>query len=83
MAQKRIHDYRGARSSENLNEHLLGVFPPGVYEGFVVSSDAQVSPGVLITPEGIRISEDAPFSVPQPVSDPVNPRIDLVVCTHE
>ena len=83
MAQKRIHDYRGPRSSENLNGHLLGVFPPGVYEGFQVNPDGSVSPGMLITPEGIRIEETEPFSVPQPLADPDNPRIDLVVCQHE
>jgi hypothetical protein len=83
MVQKRIHDYRGPRSSENLNGHLLGVFPPGVYEGFQVNPDASVSPGMLITPEGIRVEETEPFSVPQPLADPDNPRIDLVVCVHE
>ena len=83
MVQKRIHDYRGPRSSENLNGHLLGVFPPGVYEGYQVNPDASVSPGMLITPEGIRIEETEPFSVPQPLADPDNPRIDLVVCVHE
>ena len=83
MVQKRIHDYRGPRSSENLNGHLLGVIPPGVYEGFQVASDGSVSPGMLITPEGIRIEETEPISVPQPLADPDNPRIDLVVCVHE
>jgi hypothetical protein len=83
MVQKRIHDYRGPRSSDNLNGHLLGVIPPGVYEGFQVNPDGSVSPGMLITPEGIRIEETEPFSVPQPLADPVNPRLDLVVCIHE
>ena len=83
MVQKRIHDYRGPRSSENLNGHLLGVVPPGVYEGFQVASDGSVTPGMLITPEGIRIEETEPISVPQPLADPDNPRIDLVVCVHE
>jgi len=83
MVQKRIHDYRGPRSSENLNGHLLGVVPPGVYEGFQVNPDGSVSPGMLVTPEGIRIEETEPISAPQPVADPVNPRLDLVVCVHE
>jgi len=83
MVQKRIHDYRGPRSSENLNDHLVGVVPPGVYEGFHVAADGSVSPGMLITPEGIRVEETEPISAPQPVADPVNPRIDLVVCVHE
>jgi len=82
MVQKRIHDYRGPRSSENLNDHLVGVVPPGVYEGFHVAADGSVSPGMLITPEGIRVEETEPISAPQPVADPVNPRIDLVVCVH-
>ena len=83
MVQKRIHDYRGPRSSENLNSHLLGIVPPGVYQGFQVRSDGSVSPGMLITPEGIRIEETEDISVPQPLADPDNPRIDLVVCQHE
>ena len=83
MVQKRIHDYRGPRSSENLNGHLVRVVHPGVYEGFHVAADGSVSPGMLITPEGIRIEETEPISAPQPVADPVNPRIDLVVCIHE
>ena len=83
MVQKRIHDYRGPRSSENLNGHLLGIVPPGVYQGFQVRSDGSVSPGMLITAEGIRIEETEDISVPQPLADPANPRIDLVVCQHE
>ena len=83
MVQKRIHDYRGPRSSENLNGHLVEVVPPGVYEGFHIAADGSIAPGVLITPEGIRIEETEPISAPQPVADPVNPRIDLVVCIHE
>jgi len=59
------------------------VVPHGVYEGFQVNPDGSVSPGMLITPEGIRIEETEPFSVPQPLADPDNPRIDLVVCQHE
>ena len=57
MVQKRIHDYRGPRSSENLNSHLVGVMPPGVYQGFHVRSDGSVSPGILVTAEGIRVEE--------------------------
>ena len=83
MVQKRTHDYRGPRSSENLNGHFIGVVPYGIYEGFQVNPDGSVSPGMLITPEGIRIDETEAFSVPQPVADPVNARIDLVVCIHE
>ena len=83
MVQKRIHDYRGPRSSENLNGHLVGVMPPGVYQGFHVRSDGSVSPGVLVTAEGVRIEETEDISVPQPLADPDHPRIDLVVCQHE
>jgi hypothetical protein len=83
MVQRRIHDYRGPRSSENLNGHLVGVMPPGVYQSFHVRSDGSVSPGVLVTAEGTRIEETEDVSVPQPLADPDNPRIDLVVCVHE
>jgi hypothetical protein len=83
MVQKRIHDYRGPRSSENLNGHLVGVMPSGVYQGFHVRSDGNVSPGVLVTAEGIRVEETEDVSVPQPLADPNHPRIDLVVCVHE
>ena len=83
MVQRRTHDYRGPRSSENLNGHLLGTVPHGVYDGFHVSPDGSVTSGMLITPEGIRIEETEPFSVPLSVADPVNPRYDLVVCIHE
>ena len=83
MAQTRIHDYRGPRSSENLNGHLVGVVPSGIYEGFHVFANGNVSPGMLITPEGVRIRDTETISVVVPAADPVNPRIDLVVCTHE
>ncbi len=83
MAQTRIHDYRGPRSSENLNSHLVGVIPSGVYQGFHVDADGSISPGMLVNRDGIRIEETEPFSVPLPAADPVNPRYDLVVCIHE
>ena len=83
MAQTRIHDYRGPRSSENLNGHLVGVVPSGIYEGFHVFANGNISPGMLITPEGVRIRDTETISVVVPAADPVNPRIDLVVCTHE
>ena len=83
MSQKRIHDYRGPRSSDDLNEKLVGIVLPGVYRGFHVEPDGSVSPGILLTLEGVRIEEDSPFSVDVPPGDELNPRIDLVVCVHE
>lgn len=83
MAQKRIHDYRGPRSSENLNDHLVGIVPPGVYQGFQVSALGVISPGVLLTAEGVRIEETEPIQLQIPVGAPGLPRTDLVVCVHE
>ncbi|GEM_PF-3195285 len=83
MVQKRINDYRGPRSAENLNSHLVGVLPPGVYEGFHVGPNGSISSGVLLTPEGIRIEETEGVAVALPPADPDLPRVDLVVCIHE
>jgi len=83
MAQTRIHDYRGPRSSEDLNEKLVGIMLPGVYRGFHVGKDGSVSPGVLLTAEGVRIEESEAFEVDVPASDETHSRLDLVVCVHE
>lgn len=83
MAQNRTHDYRGPRSSENLNRHLVDLLPPGVYRGLFVHTDALVDPGVLITAQGVRIEETATVEMSCPMGHATLPRIDLVVCTHE
>jgi len=83
MAQKRIHDYRSPRSSEDLNEKLVGIMLPGVYRGFHVGKDGSVSPGILLTAKGVRIEESEAFEVEVPAGDETHPRLDLVVCVHE
>ncbi len=83
MTQSRIHDYRSPRSSADLNRKLVGILPPGVYAGFTVHADGSIDPGVLLTPEGVRIEEDGPVSVSVPPGDATHPRLDMVVCIHE
>ena len=83
MAQTRIHDYRGPRSSEDLNEKLVGILLPGVYRGFHVGKDGSVSPGILLTAEGVRIEESESFDLEVPAGDETHPRLDLVVCVYE
>ena len=82
MAQNRTHDYRGERSSANLNRKFVDIIPPGVYSGFTVAVDGTIAPGVLMTAEGIRIEEDAPVSVSPPVGDATYSRKDLIVCQY-
>lgn len=83
MSQSRIHDYRSPRSSADLNKKLVGILPAGVYGGFTVQENGNIDSGVLLTPEGVRIEEDSPVSVPVPPGDTTHPRLDLVVCIHE
>lgn len=83
MAQTRTHDYRGPRSSENLNGHLMDLIPPGVYRGFHVAADGALSAGVLLTAEGIRIEEDAEQALVLTEGHATLARYDLVVCRHE
>ncbi len=83
MTQSRIHDYRSPRSSADLNRKLVGILPPGVYAEFTVHADGSIDPGVMLTPEGVRIEEDGPISVSVPPGDSTHPRLDLVVCIHE
>ncbi len=83
MTQSRIHDYRSPRSSADLNRKLVGILPPGVYAGFTVHVDGSIDPGVLLTPEGVRIDEDGPVSIAVSSGDATHPRLDLVVCIHE
>ena len=81
--QTRIHDYRGPRSSEDLNSKLAGLLAPGVYRGFHVDADGAITPGLLLTAEGVSLEEDAPVSVSVPPGDPTHGRVDLVVCVYE
>lgn len=83
MVQRRIHDYRGPRSSENLNGHLAGLLPAGVYEGLQVSPDGTISAGWLLTAEGVRIEEESEIAVLPPAGDATHGRYDLIVCNHE
>jgi hypothetical protein len=81
--QTRTHDYRGPRSSEDLNSKLAGLLGPGVYRGFHVGTDGAISPGLLLTADGVTVEEDEALAVAVPPGDPVHPRIDLVVCSYE
>jgi hypothetical protein len=81
--QTRIHDYRGPRSTADLNRKVVGILQPGVYEGFSVSADGTISPGVLLTAQGVRIEEDQPVAVAIPPNTYDVDRQDLVVCSHE
>ena len=83
MTQKRIHDYRGPRSSEYLNNKFVGIIPAGVYEGFMVQANGTIEPGILFTADGVRIEEDEAVSLSVPSGDPVHPRKDLIVCQHQ
>ncbi len=47
------------------------------------AGDGTIDPGVLLTPEGLRIEEDSPVSVSVSPGDATFPRFDLVVCIHE
>jgi hypothetical protein len=83
MTQTRIHDYRGPRSSEDLNRKLIGLLPAGVYRGLHVGGAGAITPGLLLTAEGVTVEEDAPVSVLVPPGDPTHGRVDLVVCVYE
>lgn len=83
MAQNRTHDYRGPRSSEQLNRHLVDLMPSGVYKGFHVAKDGTLSAGVLLTPEGIRIEETSSQQLDVPPGHATLYRRDIVVCRHE
>ncbi len=82
------------RSTVILNRHFSGLLPRGIYKGFDVITNVSSlflnlekgsdDTSVLLTPEGVRIEEDA--DIPNFVSIDIGdaqPRIDLVVCTHQ
>ena len=81
--QTRTHDYRGPRSSEDLNSKLAGLLAPGVYRGLHVGDDGAISPGLLLTPDGVSVEEDEGLVVAVPPGDPTHPRVDLIVCRYE
>jgi len=82
------------RSTFILNRHFSGLLPRGIYKGFDVITNVSSlflnlekgsdDTSVLLTPEGVRIEEDA--DIPNFVSIDIGdaqPRIDLVICTHQ
>jgi len=97
MAQNRTWDFGEKRLTTVLNRHFEDVIPSGVYKGFNVeetspaslSLDVNRAPddtNVLITPEGIRIEEDAASisgAVTLNTGDGSNPRIDLIFMKHK
>ncbi len=83
MSQERIFDYRAPRSTHLLNNKFVGLMPPGVYNGYHVSTAGEISPGVLLTKDGVKISEDWPVKVNIPPNNSSHPRTDLIFCSHE
>ena len=83
MSQQRIFDYRSPNSTELLNNKFTNILPAGIYDGFTVSKNGQISPGVLLTKEGVRISEDLPINLLVPFNETAYSRIDIIVCRHE
>ena len=81
--QQRIHDYHSPRRSADLNRKFVDLVPPGVYRGFSFRPDGTLDPGVLVTPEGVRIEETEGKTLTIPPNDSGFPRLDLVVCIHE
>jgi len=60
----------------------MDVMGTGVVKGFHVGIDGSVTAGVLVTSEGIRIEETAPFSVVVPPGHATLFRKDKVICRH-
>ena len=56
---------------------------PGVYQGFHVTKEGTLAPGVLLTAEGVRIEESAAQPLTLTANASALPRRDLVVCEHE
>jgi len=83
MSQERIFDYRAPRSTLLLNNKFVGLMPPGVYSGYYVSTTGEISPGVLLTKDGVKISEDWPVKVKVPLNNSNHSRTDLIICRHE
>jgi len=83
MTQTRIHDYRSPRSSADLNKKFVGLVAPGIYRGFHVSMTGLLSPGILLTSEGVRIEETEPVQLTLTPNQAGLQRRDIVVCEHE
>ena len=81
--QTRIHDYRSPRSSADLNKKFVGLVAPGIYRGFHVSMTGLLSPGILLTSEGVRIEETEPVQLTLTPNTAGLQRRDIVVCEHE
>jgi len=81
--QTRIHDYRSPRSSADLNRKFVGLVAPGIYRGFHVSLTGLLSPGILLTSEGVRIEETEPVQLSLTPNTAGLQRRDIVVCEHE
>lgn len=81
--QTRIHDYRSPRSSSDLNKKFVGLVAPGIYRGFHVSMTGLLSPGILLTSEGVRIEETEPVQLTLTPNTSGLTRRDIVVCEHE
>jgi len=83
MTQKRTHDYRSERTSKSLNDKLVDILPAGIYKGFNVSKAGLLSPGVLLTADGVRIeeTENTTLTIPPRVHSNYKRR-DLVVCEY-
>ena len=91
MAQKRIHDYRGPRSSADLNRKFQDIIPPGVYSGFIVQTNGDIDPGVLMTEQGVRVEESGAVRATYgtswefegvPANGGPGERYDLIVCEY-
>ncbi len=81
--QTRIHDYRSPRSSADLNKKFVGLVAPGIYRGFHVSMTGLLSPGILLTSEGVRIEETEPVQLTLTPNTAGLQRRDIVICEHE
>ena len=83
MSQSRIHDYHSPRSTADLNKKFVGLITPGVYQGFHISNTGLLSPGILITAEGVRIEETGTTQLLILPNISLQPRRDIVICDHE
>jgi hypothetical protein len=73
MAQNRSLEYGESRSTNKINQKFVGILPPGPFQGYnvalqsghtvrVQNTDDPTKENVLLTPQGVRISEAAGWS---------------------